>query len=121
MPRNMSFALTTQQFKDRTKTVTRRKGWKFLKKGDILNGCVKCMGLKRGEKIEKLGQIKVLDVRREPLGRMMTDWAYGREELKKEGFPDYKPGDFFKLFGSQGVGLQDDITRIEFEYLDDWQ
>jgi len=28
MPRNMSFMLTTEQIKNRTKTVTRRLGWK---------------------------------------------------------------------------------------------
>lgn len=44
MPRNMSFSLTTQQMRDRTKTVTRRKGWEFLRTGDIVNACVKCMG-----------------------------------------------------------------------------
>jgi len=36
MPRNISFALTTQQVRNRTKTVTRRAGWLFLKAGDIL-------------------------------------------------------------------------------------
>jgi hypothetical protein len=32
--RNMSFFLTTAQFLDGTKDVTRRKGWRFLKPGD---------------------------------------------------------------------------------------
>ncbi|QDT07976.1 hypothetical protein K227x_64060 [Rubripirellula lacrimiformis] len=81
MPRNISFALTTQQIRDKTKTVTRRKGWKFLKPGDILNGCVKCMGLRPGEKIERLGQIYVTDVRREPLNLIQDGAA-------KEGFPE---------------------------------
>lgn len=69
MARNISFALTTEQFRNRTKTVTRRAGWKFLKAGDILNGCVKCMGLRPGEKIERLGQIRVVDVRRADIER----------------------------------------------------
>lgn len=34
MPRNMSFALTTSQIRDRSKTVTRRFGWWFLVPGD---------------------------------------------------------------------------------------
>ena len=58
MPRNMSFALTTEQFLNRTKTVTRRKGWRFLKPGDVVMGCKKCMGLKPGEQLERLGLIR---------------------------------------------------------------
>lgn len=34
--RNMSFALTTPQILNRSKTVTRRAGWSFLKPGDIV-------------------------------------------------------------------------------------
>ena len=33
MPRNMSFAMTTKQAKAKTKDVTRRFGWWFLKEG----------------------------------------------------------------------------------------
>lgn len=62
MPRNISFALTTEQIRNRTKTVTRRLGWKNLKVGQVLNACVKCMGLKPGEQIQRLGQIRVVDV-----------------------------------------------------------
>lgn len=54
MPRNMSFALTTQQFKDKAKTVTRPFGWHFLQTGDIICGVEKCMGFKKGEKNEKV-------------------------------------------------------------------
>ena len=36
MPRNISFALTTPQFLDGSKDVTRRNGWLMLKTGDIL-------------------------------------------------------------------------------------
>ena len=51
MPRNISFALTTQQFKNKTKTVTHRFGWHSLQPGDILCAIEKCMGFKKGEKI----------------------------------------------------------------------
>ncbi len=47
--RNISFSLTERQFMDKSKTVTRRLGWKFLKPGDRLMGCRKCMGLKPGD------------------------------------------------------------------------
>lgn len=52
--------LTTDQVRNRTKTVTRRLGWKFLQPGDIVNAVKKGMGLKKGEKVEVLGQIKVV-------------------------------------------------------------
>jgi hypothetical protein len=51
MPRNISFALTTAQFLDGSKDVTRRIGWKNLNAGDVLCAVKKGMGLKPGEKI----------------------------------------------------------------------
>lgn len=123
MPRNMSFALTTEQVKSRSKTVTRRNGWKFLKPGDVINACVKCMGLKPGEKIERLCQIKVLNVRFEPLRAMIDDSDYGFRETTLEGFPagqpKHCPSEFVAMFcaSHKGVGLETEITRIEFEYV----
>ncbi len=46
--KNISFALTTKQFLDGSKTVTRRLGWANLKPGEILMACEKCMGLGPG-------------------------------------------------------------------------
>ena len=46
MPRNMSFALTTEQVRRREKTVTRRRGWWFLKPGDIVTAVKKARGLR---------------------------------------------------------------------------
>ena len=63
--RNMSFMLTTAQIRAGTKTVTRRLGWKFLKPGDRLMACVKCQGLGKGGKIEKIREIEVVSVRQE--------------------------------------------------------
>ena len=117
MPRNISFSLTTNQIKNRTKTVTRRKGWKFLKTGDILNACVKCMGLRPGEKIERLGQIRVTDVYRESLARLYFDHAYGLSECRREGFPGMTGPEFINMFCAHMGGLRDQVvTRIEFEY-----
>jgi hypothetical protein len=42
--RSMSFALTTDQVRARTKTVTRRLGWTFLKAGDRIRAVVRCHG-----------------------------------------------------------------------------
>ena len=126
MPRNISFALTTEQFRTRTKTVTRRIGWwkdkngkRLVEVGDILNGCVKCMGLKPGEKIERLGQIRVLSVYRESL-RILRDYPiHGKREAIREGFPDVTGYDFAMMFCEHmGGDITQEVTRIEFEYLD---
>ena len=120
MPRNISFALTTEQFKNRTKTVTRRLGWQDLKPGQLLNACVKCMGLKRGEKPEKLGLIEVVSVRFERLDKMIDDPDYGRHECVNEGFPQMSPIDFVVMFCDhhKGCSFYSVVTRIEFKYVD---
>lgn len=100
MPRNMSFALTTEQIRNRTKTVTRRLGWKFLKVGDVLNACVKCQGLKPGEKIEQLCQIRVVGVRREPLCYIANE----PNGTALEGFPELTGAGFVKMFLSHMGG-----------------
>ncbi len=118
MPRNMSFSLTTEQFKNRTKTVTRRKGWQFLKPGDVVMGCKKCMGLKPGEKLERLGLIKIVDVRREDLSDMTFAPKYGEQEVILEGFPDMDSYNFVHMFISHmGGSRHQEITRILFEYI----
>jgi len=120
MPRNISFALTTEQIRNQTKTVTRRKGWAFVREGDILNACVKCMGLQPGEKIERLGQIRVTNVRREPLSDLTIDLSgnYGRDECEKEGFPGMEGREFVAMF-CEHMKCQpsDEVTRIQFEYI----
>ena len=114
--KNISFSLTTDQFKARTKTVTRRLGWKTLKPGDILMGCEKCMGLKPGEKIVHLGRIRVVSVRRETLGKILGN----PDEVIREGFPHQTPGGFVKMFClHMRCRPSTTITRIEFEYLDE--
>ena len=112
MPRNMSFAMTTEQFKAKTKTVTRRFGWWFLKPGDIVQGVEKAMGLKRGEKIKKIGLIRVVSVREELLHEIT------QEDCIKEGFPELKPYGFVKMLMRHYKCEPDEIVnRIEFEYV----
>lgn len=112
MPRNMSFMLTTEQIRNRTKTVTRRMGWKFLRPDDVLNACVKCMGLKPGEKIQRICQIRITSVSFEPLS-YCTD-----HDATKEGFPELSGGQFCSFFASAMKCEPDaEITRIEFEYI----
>lgn len=113
MPRNISFFLTTNQVKNKRKDVTRRIGWDFLKADDNLNACVKCQGLKKGEKIDKICQIKVVSVKRETL-RNIT-----QKECAREGFPNMTPGEFVGMFCKSHTGCTPDsvINRIEFEYI----
>lgn len=113
MPRNMSFALTTKQIRERTKTVTRRIKWLNLRAGDIVNAVVKSMGLKRGESVEVLRVLRIVSVRREPLN-LCDD-----SEAAKEGFPNKTGKEFIDLFcRHMGGGPDQIITRIEFEYVD---
>jgi hypothetical protein len=69
--RNISFSLTTAQIRDRSKTVTRRMGWRNLKVGERLQGCEKCMGRRNGEPLVKLAVIEVVSVRREKLNTLL--------------------------------------------------
>jgi hypothetical protein len=121
VPRNISFALTTDQIRNRTKTVTRRVGWKSLKPGQILNACVKCMGLKPGEQIQRLGQIRIVSAKRESLVEMIRDESYGKDEASREGFPQMNGEQFVEMFCEHmrpSDGCLTVVTRIEFEYVD---
>lgn len=113
MPRNISFMLTKKQFANQTKTVTRRLGWRFLKLGDILNGCEKCQGLRKGEKIKKLGQIRVVRLNQEFLQSITP------LEVVLEGFPQMTPDEFIDFFcqSHRGCTPETVVTRIEFEHL----
>jgi hypothetical protein len=116
----MSFMLTTQQVRDGTKTVTRRNGWWFLKPGDRVMACVKCQGLGRGGKIEKIREIEIVSVRRERLHRIIEGaGGYGRGEMIAEGFPNMTPADFLLMFCAHHVGATPDsfVNRIEFKYV----
>ena len=107
--KNISFFHTQEQIKNRTKTVTRRLGWKKLKDGEMLQAVVKCQGLKKGEKIEKLAIIKVVKVNVEPLNTITA------EDVIKEGF-NTTTQEFVEFFcKSMKCNTTDDVTRIEFE------
>jgi len=119
MPRKISFALTLRQFRDKSKTVTRRRGWNNLKANDILEGCEKVMGFKRGQKVVNLGLIQVVSVRGEPLKALTDSPEYGQAECVLEGFPDFTPLQFIEMFLATHKGCTQDepINRIEFKYL----
>lgn len=111
--RNMSFMITPNQILNQTKTVTRRNGWWGLKSGNIIQPVRKGMGLKKGEKIEKLGcPIRIVSVSRETLS------AITPEECILEGFPEMNPIQFTDMFtrSHKGTTVLSVINRIEFEY-----
>jgi hypothetical protein len=115
MPRNMSFALTKEQVRNRTKTVTRRFGWWFLKRHDQVNAVEKSMGLKKGEQIIQLAEIRILSTRGEPLS------AITPEDCIKEGFPELTPNEFVEMILKHyNIRYRDArCNRIEFEYIED--
>ena len=113
MARNMSFALTIEQFKARTQTVTHRLGWWFLKPGDIVCGVKKTMSLKRGEKLKPLGMIRIISRRQEPLDTIT------QEDVVAEGFPNLTPSEFVSMLVAHcSVTPARIFNRIEFEYLE---
>ncbi len=112
MPRNMSFALTTERVRRRQKDVTRRIGWWFLKPGDIVNAVEKSMGLRKGERVRHICRIRILSARREPLSAITDD------DVVREGFKDWDRRMFMSAFCKHNhCSIHDPVNRIEFEYL----
>lgn len=110
--RNMSFMLTTEQMRDRTKTVTRRLGWWNVMPGELIQAAQQCQGLKRGETITKLCVIKINNARSEPLNRINA------MDVIREGFPKMTPREFIDLFCRANTCKPDvTVNRIEFEYV----
>lgn len=108
----MSFFLTTEQIRQGSKTVTRRNGWAFLKPGDIVNACVKCQGIPKGGKIEKIRQIRIISTRMERLDQI------NEEDVRKEGFPGFDTRGFIDMYCTHNkVKPEDHVNRIEFEYV----
>jgi hypothetical protein len=114
----MSFALTTQQVREETKTVTRRFAWWFLKPGSLLMPVEKSMGLKKGERIVYLRDrpLQVISTRREMLVDI-TD-----QECLFEGFPNMNSEAFIEMLAEHYKKKADwlrwqQVNRIEFVYL----
>ena len=102
---------------NKTKTQTSRIGWEFLKLGDVNMACEKCQGLKKGEKIIKIGPIKV--IKNEPI--KVHPYYYSEQNVIAEGFPGMRPVDFIYniLIGKCKCELSQPINRITFEHLYD--
>lgn len=113
--RNMSFMLTTPQILNRTKTVTRRNGWRFLRPDDLVQGVNKSQGLKKGEHPVKLEVLRVLTTVFEPL-------CYIRnrpDDCVLEGFPEMTPDEFIRFYCKHNkVNEWREVNRIHFAYVD---
>lgn len=109
----MSFALTTEQVRRREKNVTRRLGWKDAKPGQIVQPIVKGQGLKKGEKVERIGgPIRFTAVTREGLREGLS-----QSDVLREGFPNMTPAAFAAMFCKHNRCTESTIvTRIAFEY-----
>jgi hypothetical protein len=117
----MSVRFTQDAVRQRRKTVTRRKGWTFLKPGHQLTLCTKTRGRKAGEPLERITTVEVVDVRRERLGRLLDEPDYAATELALEGMlPPWTAEQFIQSFftEAQGINPNDVVTRIEWRYLD---
>jgi hypothetical protein len=110
--RRMSFAITKQQIQNKTKTVTRRNGWKFLKAGDMIQPVEKCMGLKKGQKQVKIGEpIVIQKISFERLDMISN------QDVTLEGFPDKDASWFIEMYCKANRCTPDTkVTRIEFYY-----
>jgi hypothetical protein len=109
--KNMAFSMTTAQMRNKTKTVTRRIGWKNLRAGDVVMAVEKGQGLKKGEKVKKIHPIRILSTRIEPLNKITQD------ECVREGFPLLTPSQFVEMFIRQGIDRAHPVNRIEFSHV----
>ena len=110
MPRNMAFSMTIRQMYDGTKTVTRRSRWGYLKPGDIICAVEKGMGLKKGERVKRIGLIKITSVRQERLDEIT------KADCVREGFPDMTPEQFVDMFmHASGCPSTQIVNHISFK------
>ena len=116
----MAFSHTASQILDRSKTVTRRTGWRYLRPGDLIQAVEKTRGLKKGERVRELAVLRVVGVRVEPLSRLATDARYAEDELPREGFPCWSRDEFVDMFlrvnRLKSTAVQ--VTRVEFDYVE---
>lgn len=112
MSRLMSVSLTEDAVRSRTKIVTRRLGWSFLRVGERLTLCRKVMG-RRGEPLVRICEVAVVSVRRERLD------AITPEDVVAEGFAGQRPSEFVEFFcAAMKCPADAEVTRIEWRYLD---
>ncbi len=115
----MAFSMTVAQVSAGIKTVTRRTGWGALRPGELFCAVVKGQGLKPGEKVQRLAILRCVNNHRESLAKLVANARYGKEEARKEGFPEMSGARFVSFFcsGHAGTDARSFVNRIEFEYV----
>lgn len=109
---NISFSMTKDQIRARTKSETRRLGWSKLRVGQVLQGIEKGQGMKKGEHPVHLAWVRVVAVRQEPLD------AITPEAVAAEGFPGKSPAWFVDFFcRANGCNAAEPVTVIQFKYV----
>ena len=112
--RLMSVSMTEAAVLDRTKTVTRRLGWRVLKVGDRVTLCRKVMGRVKGEPLVRICNVEIVGVRRERLGEITS------EDVALEGFPSWTTAQFVIMFmRAMKCDHLTEVTRIEWRYLEE--
>jgi hypothetical protein len=108
----MSFSLTTEQVRNRTKTVTRRFGWWILRPGDRVMAIEKGQGLKKGEKVKYICEIEIVSARREQIKDMPAG------DCMLEGFMELSVSEFVEMLCNHAHKKPTDVVnRIEFKYV----
>lgn len=125
--------MTTQQFLDHEKDVTRRLGWQHLKPDQYFTAVKKVQGRKKGEAIQVLGQCQCISNKREPLDAIIKrpyrddhQWYLpdGQKahvsEMEREGFPDLTAEQFVEMICHEvkDMHLFSPVSRIVFKRLD---
>lgn len=114
----MSFALTIDQILARTKTVTRRTGWRDLCPGDELLAVDRARGVPHSAQ-RVLARLRVKSVERAPLGEILYRVAWS-DDPALEGFPELGPLRFIEMFCRKfkcDPGIE--VARILFEYIEE--
>ncbi len=123
----MSYRHTLGPFLCGDKDVTRRLGWLNLKPGEHYMAVRQAQGLKKGEKVQRLGECVCLHNYPEEL-RCIEYYSYRgwssipqifrstiRKETAREGFPELTPHQFVVMFCREMKCTPKTIVnRIEF-------
>lgn len=113
--KHMSFFYTQEQVRKQTKTVTRRLGWWFVERGELIQPVVKVQGLKKGERHTFIGP---------PIQVVSAEFVNLEfptpQDLILEGFPGMDPEEFVRMFIRINKCERDVVVnRIQFQYLDE--
>lgn len=131
MSRLMSVAYTEDAVRARTKTVSRRMGWVFLKPGERVTLCRKVMGRKPGEPLERLAEVEIVSVQRVRLcdmdpGDIALEAVDPAKWWDRPLMPQMEisnrvaPVELWVSWFAETMRcrITDPVTRIEWRYLD---